>query len=83
MAHHVTFGALTHILLGAGSGYMPNLVAFEAEFFLAGKGVVVVLATEDAAEACILLGTVPGHMAKFLTVATLKCRIFIFKVPGF
>jgi len=61
---------------------VAHLVALEAEFSVALKRVVGVLATENAVGPAALVGTLSRHVTELLAVAALYRRVRLRVVPG-
>ena len=57
------------------SRLMTHLVTFEAEFSIAVKAIMSVLAAQNATQSLAFIWTFPRHVPKFFTISTLYRRV--------
>jgi hypothetical protein len=71
MANLTAKKALQHVSFGAFICFMADLVALEAEFCVAVKGIMRILATQNAVEPTSFVRALFRQMSKFFAMTTL------------
>jgi hypothetical protein len=76
MAVQSTSVTLNYVCFMAVDGKMANLVAFEANFLGARKGVVSVFSTQNACSSLGFIWALSGPMTAFSTILAANKRVF-------